>query len=183
MRAETSIPVPNIYSYNIDPTNNVGAPYVLMNYIDGTTANKLRESKKCHVGLYGKPEQDHKFKRQMAKIQAELASHKFDSIGSLCWSEFTKEFFIDQETEMWKGPWASSSDYFNDLAAYAAAPRDIEPLSIPGRFRKLISDSSHAKDKGPFKLTNSNFGAHTILVGRKFRNCRRSRLQNHGRTD
>jgi len=50
-RAKTSIPVPEVHSYSVDPTNDVGAPYILMDYIYGTVATELREAKKCDVGL------------------------------------------------------------------------------------------------------------------------------------
>ena len=47
-----------MYSYNTDPTNDVGAPYILMDYIDGTVATELRVAKNCDVGLFGTPDQE-----------------------------------------------------------------------------------------------------------------------------
>lgn len=43
-RAKTSIPVPEMYSYNVDPTNEVGAIYILMECINGTVATELRKA-------------------------------------------------------------------------------------------------------------------------------------------
>lgn len=37
-RAKTSILVPEVHSYNLDLTNDVGAPYILIDYIHGTVA-------------------------------------------------------------------------------------------------------------------------------------------------
>ena len=100
-----------------------------MDYIHGTTAERLRELKDCDIGLYGTPDQDRNFKKQMADIQAELSSFKFDQIGSLYQDENTSEFFIGPEVETGKG---RSMDYFNDLATHelqvgrAAAALDVQ---------------------------------------------------------
>lgn len=75
--------MPEIYSYSVDPTNNVGAPHVLMDYIDGTVATELRMTRDGYSDLFGTPEQDWRFRQQMAEVQVTLSSFKFDQIGSL----------------------------------------------------------------------------------------------------
>lgn len=82
-RAKTSIPVPEVYDYNGDPHNEVGAQYILMDYINGLVATELCEIKGCEIGLFGTLEQDRKFRDQVAKIQVELSTFSFDRIGSL----------------------------------------------------------------------------------------------------
>lgn len=133
-----------------------------MNYINGTPAAKMRTSEGCDVGLYGTADQDRNFKRQMAEIQAELASHKFRRIGSVYQYQETKEFTIGPDIEIGKGPWRSSSDYFTDLAV------KIEHVFIQGFFREALPYYGHLNRHGPFSLTNRNFGAHNTLVNKNF---------------
>lgn len=119
LKAKTPIPVPEVHSYCADPANDVGAPYILMDYIDGTVAAELRAAKECELGLYGAPDQDRKFRKDMAAIQATLSLFAFDRIGSLYQDDHTSEFFIGADIETGKGPWASFIDYYADLADHA----------------------------------------------------------------
>jgi hypothetical protein len=82
-----------------------------MDYIDRTVATELRVAKNCDVSLFGTLDQDRKFREQMASIQVELSSFKFDQIGSLYQDERTLEFFIGPEIKTGKGPWTTSIDY------------------------------------------------------------------------
>ncbi|KAH9211764.1 hypothetical protein DL95DRAFT_525548 [Leptodontidium sp. 2 PMI_412] len=175
---KTSIPVPAVYSYSTDPANDIGAPYILMDYIDGTVATELRVARNCELGSFGTPSQDRKFREQMASIQVELSSFKFDRIGSLYQDEKTSDFFIGPETETGKGPWTSSMDYFADLASHALqvcvadAELDVQTscsFAVPILFKHLISLYGQKSSwTGPFSLTNRDFGAHNLLVNGDF---------------
>lgn len=176
-RAKTSIPVPEVHGYDIDAINKVGAPYVLMDYIHGTVATELQELKDCDIGLFGTPDQDRNFKKQMANIQAELFSHQFDQIGSLYQDEKTSEFFIGPEIETGKGPWTASMDYFVDLANHgletcvADAEFDVQlnfSFAIPIFFNHLIKIYGQDNRDASFRLTNRDFGAHNVLVNDDF---------------
>ena len=90
-----------------------------MDYIHGTVAAELREAKSCDIGMFGTPDQDRKFRQQMADIQVTLSSSTFDQIGSLYWDEDKSDFSIGPEIETGKGPWKSSMDYYSDLADHA----------------------------------------------------------------
>ena len=131
-RAKTSIPVPEVYNYSVDPTNEVGAEYILMDYIHGTVATELRRAKECATDLFGTPDQDREFRKQMADIQTTLSSFKFNIIRSLYLNEEISEFFIGPDIETDKGPWTSSMNYYADLADYALrkclryAPPDVK---------------------------------------------------------
>ncbi|KAJ9661840.1 hypothetical protein H2201_006320 [Coniosporium apollinis] len=147
-KSKTSIPVPEVYSYNVDPTNDVGAPYILMDYIHGTVAIELRMARNGYSDLFGTPDQDQRFRQQTAKVQATLSSFKFDQIGSLYQNEETLEFFIGLDLKTGKGPWASSTDYYTDLAfraiqvCVADAPADVQEspsFTVPVLFKHLIS--------------------------------------------
>lgn len=177
-RAKTSIPVPEVHGYSDDLNNNVGAPYILMDYINGTVAAKLQRAKDCGRDLFGTPDQDRKFREHMASIQAELSLFKCDQIGSLYQDERTSEFFIGPEIETGKGPWTSSMDYYTHLANQALqvcatyAEPDVQTscsFAVPILFKHLISLYGQNLDgRGPFSLTNRDFGAHNLLVNDDF---------------
>ncbi|KAK4570234.1 hypothetical protein LTR86_002314 [Recurvomyces mirabilis] len=75
VRKHTTIPVPETYFANYDPTNAVGAPFVLMEYIDGY---RLQD-------MWRALDMRHKLPvmSQIADVVAQLARCKFDKIGSL----------------------------------------------------------------------------------------------------
>jgi hypothetical protein len=90
--------------YNTAPDNAVGAPYILVEYIHGSVASELRQAKSCGLQMIGKPEQDRKFREQMAQIQATVASFRFPKIGSLYHDPDTDEFYIGPELQTRRGP-------------------------------------------------------------------------------
>lgn len=170
------IPVPEVHYHSVDPINEVGAEYILMDYIHGTVATELREAKECAIGLLGTPDQAREFRKQMAVIQATLSSFKFNIIGSLYLDEQTPEFFIGPDIETGKGPWTSAMDYYADLADHSLreclryAPPDVKTscsFAIPILFKHLISLYGHSSSMhGPFSLVNRDFGAHNPSCGR-----------------
>ncbi|KAL7928021.1 hypothetical protein V8C35DRAFT_285584 [Trichoderma chlorosporum] len=183
LKAKTDLPVPKVHSYNTEQDNDVGAPYILMDYIHGNVASEMRLAKDCALGLYGTPEQDRSFRREMAMIQAVLATFTFDQIGSLYQDPVTEEFFVGPDIETDKGPWSHSSDYFADVAEHAlrvcvnnAAPEVLTSASfaLPVIFTDLMKRSggsnSHSSDDptAPFCLTNRDLGPHNLLVDEEF---------------
>ncbi|KAG9502074.1 hypothetical protein J7337_007790 [Fusarium musae] len=177
-KAKTSIPVPAVHSYSVDTNNEVGAPYILMDYIHGTVATELRDANEYEGGLFGMPDQDRAFRKQMAEIQATLSSFKFSQIGSLYQNKETSDFFIGPETETGKGPWSSSLEYYQDLSNHAlqvcvqhASPevKTASSFANPILFRHLMSLYRQQKpSKESFSLVNRDFGAHNLLVNENF---------------
>ncbi|KAF2454686.1 hypothetical protein BDY21DRAFT_416653 [Lineolata rhizophorae] len=173
------VALPEVYSYSVDPTNDVGAPYILMEYVNGTVATELREIKKCDTGLFGTPDQDREFRRQMANIHVTMSSFTFDQIGSLYQDEQTSEFVIGPDIETGKGPWTSSMEYYADLANHAlqvcasSAPDEVLTscsFTIPILFKHLMSLYGHnCSVGGSFSLANRDFGAHNLLVDEDFK--------------
>jgi len=87
---------------------------------------------------------------------------------SLYQDEQTSDFFIGSEIETGKGSWASTTDYYADLANHAlevcvhsAAP-EIQmscSFAIPVLFQHLMSLYSPSGSMGrPFSLVNRDFG-------------------------
>jgi hypothetical protein len=103
-RAKSTIPVPEVFAYDGDSTNEAGVAYMFLEYIHGTTASELSEMHGSALTTYGMAAQDQKFRQQMAKIQAEVLSFKFPLIGSLYYSSETSSFYIGSDLETGKGP-------------------------------------------------------------------------------
>ena len=173
-RLNTTVPVPNIYLYNLDPKNPVGASFMIMAYINGTTAIKLSGRKGYPPFVFGTEEQDARLKQQMAHIQVDLARCRFDSIGSLRFNGITNEFFIGPEVVTGLGPWKFSFAYYNDIAEYALKSsasndelRSRHSFAVPLVFKDLVARFC-SDDTGPFSLTNRAFGFHNVLVDENF---------------
>ena len=173
-RLITNVPVPNKYFYDLDPKNKVGAPYMLMEYINGNTALELKMRKECAPLVLGTEEQDANLRQQMAHIQVTLAQYRFDSIGSLRFDEEYNEFFIGPDVVTGLGPWKSSFAYYKDIAEHAlkssASNGEItsrHSFAVPLVFKDLVARFC-SDDTGPFSLTNRALGFHNVLVDENF---------------
>ncbi|KAJ5774686.1 hypothetical protein N7457_009582 [Penicillium paradoxum] len=182
-RLKTSIPVPEVFFYNDDPAE-VGAVYMAMQYIPGTTAyNQRLMDPRAAIGTprqdcFGTQEQDRKFRQHMAAIQVELASIQFDQIGSLYQNPETQEFYIGPDCESNEGPWSSAKEYYRDLAlrSFREAARmcdqetqDDASFGLPFIFEKAMEIyTDKSLDRGPFGLVHQGCGARNVLVNEKY---------------
>ncbi|MBE3049254.1 phosphotransferase [Candidatus Bathyarchaeota archaeon] len=170
------MPVPEVFAYDADVSNEAGAPYMLLEYIHGTTADQLENANPSQPWSFGTVEQDRKPRDQMAKIQAEVASFTFSSIGGLYYSEDTETFYIGPDLETGKGPWASSTDYYRDLTDHLLKTTmsrcghlttGIPSFALPVLCNHLLGACGE-ETAGPFRLMNTDFGPHNILVNDGF---------------
>lgn len=145
-----------------------------MEYIHGSVASELREAKSCAPQMFGTPEQDRKFREQLARIQATIASFRFPYIGSLYYNQETDDFYIGPELQTGKGPWSSSTEYYEDLTNHllkSTVTRDDikqnQSFMVPSILNHLMRIYGRERT-GSFRLTNRDFGAHNILVNDDF---------------
>jgi Phosphotransferase enzyme family len=111
----------------------------------------------------------------MAEIHAELANHSFDKIGRLFYDEVLHEFSIGPDIEIHKGSWTSSLNYFTDAADHAFRLRlanldhvhEQSSVTLPLIVQELIHHYCR-NTSGPFRLCNTDFGSHNVLVNDKF---------------
>ncbi|KAF2964503.1 hypothetical protein GQX73_g9074 [Xylaria multiplex] len=174
-KSKSTIPVPELFAYDRDPSNRVGAAYMLMEYIHGTSAYDLRIAN-SEPSLFGTPEQDERFRQQMAKIQAQVLAFRFPKIGSLYYDEDTENFFIGPDMVTGKGPWESSADYYRDFtnsllkdmaARYPGDAEKTSPFYYPVLLNHLMGIYGK-NSKGPYSLVNRDFGSHNVLVDNDF---------------
>ncbi|OAA79292.1 Protein kinase-like domain protein [Akanthomyces lecanii RCEF 1005] len=172
-RSKSWIPVPEVHAYSFSARNEVGAPFILMNYIHGNVASELREQRDCDNGLFGNPEQDRKFREQMARIQATVSSFQFPKISSIYYNEDIDYFYIGPELQTGRGPWTSSAEYYDDLALHLPKSTSEDSLRqrrsfmVPSILSFLLRVYGEEKD-GPFRLANRDFGTHNIIVDGHF---------------
>ncbi|KAJ5114023.1 hypothetical protein N7456_002557 [Penicillium angulare] len=145
----SSIPVPEVYYYDLGP-NKVGAPYILMEYIPGTTATR-------HCNNLGGG----------------------SGIGSLYQDPDTARFYIGPDSKTGKGPFDSALDYYRSLAndkledfLQTASMDEAEDCSVglPVLFEKLMELHYHRRSPmGPFGIASKHFGAGSLLVDENFK--------------
>ena len=132
-------------------------------------------TRESEAGLFGTPDQDQRFRRQMASVQVQLACLRFERIGSIY--QDGDSFAIGPEIETGLGPWDSPDQYFKDLAHYVmkVAGSEAEPevrespsFYLPNTFVDLIQRYGNCDATGPFSVVNRDFGAHNILVDSDF---------------
>jgi hypothetical protein len=173
-RLNTYIPVPEVFGHDLSADNPVGAPYIFMSYIHGSVAKDLQEAHEYEEGVFGSPEKDSRFWRQMAEYHVQLASLTFDKIGSI--HQKGDDFFIGPEIETGEGPWNTAQDYYSTLVRHKievaeidAAPevRERDSFSFPNKFMELMQ-ASDTQNAGSFGLANRDFGAHNVLVDNEF---------------
>ncbi|KAI1454172.1 kinase-like domain-containing protein [Annulohypoxylon moriforme] len=151
-KSKTTIPVPELFAYDADPSNEVGVQWMFMEYIHGTTAEELKKIRNSEPMMFGTIEQDRKLREQMAKIQAEMFSFTFEEIGSLYYSEDTSSFSIGPHLRIERG----SQELLLSLS-----------ISLPHVFKRLMHIYGE-EPEGPFRLINADFGAHNVLVDNDF---------------
>ncbi|KAK9860170.1 uncharacterized protein MYU51_010513 [Penicillium brevicompactum] len=166
-RTRSSIPVPELYNLELE-SDDVGAPYIIMEYIPWTVATELQKMIDAPLNQFGTPEQDENFRRQMAAIQVEMASLQFDKIGSLYEDENTGDLYVGPDCQTGQGPWESSLEYYRYLTqqkledSVRNAPEEVQDdysLSLPVLFERLIPMYAEEKSvRGPFGIAHPDFG-------------------------
>ncbi|GIZ49901.1 hypothetical protein CKM354_001291800 [Cercospora kikuchii] len=168
LRKHTIIPVPEVFAYDLDANNEIGAPYMILSYIHGTSAEELADAKS--YDLHSNTD----FWKQMAAIQMELASCTFDQIGSIY--KIDGHFSIGPEVVSGQGPWDTADAFWHDLTKHYQDIahqycdeniKDSPSFELPKKFTDLIK--SYGKpDHRRFHLVNRDFGIHNVLVNDDF---------------
>ena len=170
-RQHTTIPVPEVHGYNARVNDELGAPYMLLTYIHGTIADDME-------GIDSGENEDgtRYILKQLADMMVELAACKFDRIGSI-FVNGTGDFEIGPLIETDGGPYETAWEYYQAISErrfhvyadrYFASNKDArrDPgLHLPLLFNNLMRMfTNSADDRGPFGLTNMDFGPHNVLV-------------------
>ncbi len=88
IKKETMLPLPDVYDFDTTTTNGIGAPYMVMSFIPGSTVSSLWFDKSGPMPL---EERRMRTLDTVAKAmsQLQLTSFRFDKIGSLQFTDGT----------------------------------------------------------------------------------------------
>ena len=170
-REHTKIPVPEVHGFSAHRTDEIGPPYVLLEYIHGTPADHcdLSNDQSTHV------------LEQLADVIVELAGHKFDKIGALCING-VGDFIIGKDLETGDGPYETAQEYYGAVSKHRFqhyannyfwtnldTKRDAA-IHLPSLFNQMMDILTDCSaDRGPFSLTNTDIGFHNILLDRNLK--------------
>ncbi|SPQ18375.1 9d7973e3-4f96-429b-872a-4399d5845192 [Thermothielavioides terrestris] len=157
LRRFTDIPVPEIYYHDLDPGNDIGAPFVLMEKMPGRHLHKMwdglsREDKKSALS-------------QIASVVAKLASLQFDQIGSL--NEHGVGPLVSPCFEQPKGPFRSTDEYLRSFIS----TESVESSALRALFQEaqqeigafLARNSQATYLQPPFCLIHADFDGQNML--------------------
>ncbi|KAK3712960.1 hypothetical protein LTR37_008845 [Vermiconidia calcicola] len=161
VRQHTTIPVPETYFVNFDPTHAVGSAFVLMERMQG-----------IHLyAIWEKLNTDQRFAvvEQIADVLAQLASLKFEKIGSInIHGEVGPlQSHAIPPTSSARGPFSSVADYMlsfvPDVSQSPAKVKAYYP-EIRLRVRKYVEDQTDDPIYNPpFRLIHGDFDAQNLL--------------------
>ncbi|MCJ1380596.1 hypothetical protein MMC17_003704 [Xylographa soralifera] len=166
LKQNTAIPVPDVHGYSVDVDPSIRSPYILLTYIDGTLAANLDDY----------PEMSLRIQEQMIKMMVDLASHKFDKIGSLAIDD-DGEYYIGKDMDIDAGPFKTAEEYYNALSIHHfhdftkyhfrdnVSAGNCPALHLPFMFNNYMHMYTDcANDHGPFQLVYPGFGARNIVL-------------------
>lgn len=157
LRRFTELPVPEIYYYDLDPDNDIGAPFVLMERMPGRHLHKIWDN----LPLEGKKSA----LSQIAWVIAQFASLKFDQIGSL--DEQGVGPIISPCFEQPKGPFQSTGEYLRSFVSI----QSVESSELQNLFQqigeeidRLLALNDYATYlQSPFCLIHADFDGQNML--------------------
>lgn len=157
VRRHTSIPVPEIYHEEYDANNAVGAAYLLMEKLPGTLFHALWDD----LSL----EEQKSVISQVASVVVELASLRFDQIGSL--TEDGLGPVINQSYKSPQGPFQTTQEF---LSSFISPHRvgDLQVGDLLGQVQKELDGFLESRAgapylQAPFGLVHSQFDGWNLL--------------------
>ncbi|KAL8627720.1 hypothetical protein Q9189_006587 [Teloschistes chrysophthalmus] len=179
VRQNTTIPIPNVYGYDLDE-NPVGCPFIFMEYIHDNTAEEVsRTYPGEHEGIPAQFED--KFWRQCAKIMVQLASIRLPKIRSIMRdSAGSESFVVGPLVDTLSGPYNSTAEFYADYPLALSKSLEEGELPISGQeelvhaFRSLAASFLPPTTQTPqslaegFGLLNYDLGPNNIIVDRDF---------------
>jgi aminoglycoside phosphotransferase (APT) family kinase protein len=177
VRNRSSIPIPRVHAYSPSNENVIGLPYIIMDYVHGTTAFNLSVAAGNPMQI---PTQyfDH-YSTQIAKIMVELASIRFERIGSLTGglsSDTIDDVRIGPIAETGEGHYDTAQDFYTRYPAALARTLyndSMAPDSGGGEIvRRLPAFLDTARESSPeevtYGLANFELGTNNVLVNASF---------------
>ena len=188
LRHNTSIPIPEIYGFDETTDNEIGVPYVLMEFVDGFSVDELWFD---DTGPTPLDVRRIRILETLAQAMSELSKFQFDKIGSL---QFESNSFlspitigefnvpdeaadledmkngVDRGPHFRKiGPFDSSCAYFEALLSMQKTPQDQFTIGLHQLLRMMIrclppSITAEQTDRESFVFAHPDLDVQNVLV-------------------
>ncbi|KAK9428614.1 hypothetical protein V1505DRAFT_357644 [Lipomyces doorenjongii] len=187
IRKETAVPVPDVYAFDISCTNEIGAPYILMSFINGHTVCSKWFDRTGPTAL-----EDRRLRTldTLAQAMSQLQKFQFDKIGSLefdngtvgnsitigpCyrWDEGIlgdEDYGKDLRVQEF-GPFESSKSYLRHWVSHYGDARKQSPLALGSRMILdmmisclPLSTKSVSTNQESFVLSLPDFDSQNIMI-------------------
>lgn len=177
LNEHSTLPVPEIYGYDVTCDNPLHRPYVFMSKLPGVLISSLLDDAfetRQNIML--------NIVKQWGAYVIELASLRFTAIGSLQRNE-DDEYKVEQlitpynlgldnslDQGVHRGPFISVIDYLLSLSAVKRVLDDPHKPSFGGHLRMSLVESllsyfvDHRFIQGPFVLSHIDLNIHNILI-------------------
>lgn len=172
--SKTSIPIPRIHDWSLDPHNILSYPYVITDFMPGTNLSKLWNDRNWITDVKRARIFD-----QIAEWMTELAALEFDQIGRLDWDSTSGTRRIvpfpdmsalivdiqgcrDPDAPVPAGPFETSHSFLSFLLSMRRQASDSPMLSVLQLFLSALTDST--LDGPPFVLSHPDFDSQNVLV-------------------
>ncbi|MCJ1281038.1 hypothetical protein MMC26_000356 [Xylographa opegraphella] len=168
LKQKTAIPVPDVHGYSVNIDPSIGNPYILLTHVNGTLAARLEDYAEMSLRV----------QTEMMKVMVELASHKFDKIGSLA-IDNDGQYYIGKDMDINAGPFETAEEYYDALSIHHfldftkyhfrhnVSAESCPSLHLPFMFNNYVRIYADcANNNRPFPLVYPGFGTHNIVLDR-----------------
>jgi hypothetical protein len=185
LRANTSIPIPKIHAFDETTGNELGVPYILMDFVEGFPV-----SEKWFDNTGPTPLQERRLRilGNVAIAMSQLSRFQFDKIGSLqfdsdSYSNIGQCNVVDEAISLEIplsasdpslvfrkiGPFHTSREYFEALLSMQKLPQDRFSLGIHQLLKMMIqcippSITANTSESETFVLAHPDFDSQKVLV-------------------
>ncbi|GES58310.1 phosphotransferase enzyme family [Aspergillus terreus] len=183
VRAKTDIPIPHVFGYEFSDANEIGAAFILMEFLPGPSAMDADGGYETHHGQIPTTKKE-EFYREVAGIQVQMASVRLPQIGSI--TRRNDNSFEVGPIPGLEGPFPTATDYFREWAKQAKFPLPDEGIrssmaggpveeiiesikNFPRSLQNLANNIAGNNDDGPFPLYHPDFYHSNMIVDHKFR--------------
>jgi aminoglycoside phosphotransferase (APT) family kinase protein len=171
IRESTTIPIPAIHAYDTSPTNELGVPYILMDFVEGVSLGRIWKNGEIVDDVARK----HIF-GQVAAFMSQLSALEFDKIGHLLYDEYSGAYSVGPYRRMRyslrtdvpvveeSGPFTTTHAFLSHLVqTLIDSPDHHKPIFVLLRLLALsLPDPQY--DGAPFVLSHPDFDSQNVLV-------------------
>ncbi|KAI0378221.1 kinase-like domain-containing protein [Hypomontagnella monticulosa] len=166
---KTTIPVPQVYHYDTSDNNPIGAPYICMSFVPGTTVSRVWFK---DPDTTSREELRLKILKSVARVMGQFSCFTFDKIGSIVDDETTtplapcydwQENFDGSIQVVSSGPFDTASDFVQ--AHFKPSSEESEWDKAESiMLQSMMPSSAINESSGGFVLLPPDFDSQNVMV-------------------